>query len=30
VITGEENFELIEHDPTGKSFGRMTAFHGQM
>ena len=30
VIAGEENFELIEHDPTGKSFGRMTAFHGQM
>ncbi len=30
VIAGEEKFELIEHDPTGKSFGRMTAFHGQM
>lgn len=30
VIAGEEDFELVEHDTTGDSFGRMTAFHGQM
>ena len=30
VIAGEETFELVEHDPSGNSFGRMTAFHGQM
>ncbi|MDG1707217.1 MAG: aminomethyl-transferring glycine dehydrogenase subunit GcvPB [Emcibacteraceae bacterium] len=30
VIAGEESFDLVEHDNTDKSFGRMTAFHGQM
>ncbi len=31
VIAGEDSFELVEHDiEGGKSFGRMTAFHGQM
>lgn len=30
VVAGDETFELVEHDPSGKSFGRMTAFHGQM
>jgi len=31
VIAGEETFDLIEHDVEGgQSFGRMTAFHGQM
>ncbi|MBL4602832.1 MAG: aminomethyl-transferring glycine dehydrogenase subunit GcvPB [Emcibacteraceae bacterium] len=31
VLAGEESFELVEHDVVGgKSFGRMTAFHGQM
>ncbi|MBT5187088.1 MAG: aminomethyl-transferring glycine dehydrogenase subunit GcvPB, partial [Kordiimonadaceae bacterium] len=30
VVAGEETFDLVEHDTTGKSFGRMTAFHGQM
>ncbi len=31
VIAGEETFELVEHaTESGNSFGRMTAFHGQM
>ena len=30
VIHGEEGFELIEHAGGTESFGRMTAFHGQM
>jgi glycine dehydrogenase subunit 2 len=30
VVMGEEDFDMVEHDTTGKSFGRMTAFHGQM
>lgn len=31
VIAGEETFDLVEHEVEGgRSFGRMTAFHGQM
>ena len=30
VMAGEEDFDIVEHDPTGKSYGRMTAYHGQM
>ncbi|WP_417317057.1 aminomethyl-transferring glycine dehydrogenase subunit GcvPB [Emcibacter sp.] len=30
VVVGEEDFTMVEHDDTGDSFGRMTAFHGQM
>jgi glycine dehydrogenase subunit 2 len=30
VIAGDEDFDMVEHDLSGKSFGRMTAFHGQM
>jgi glycine dehydrogenase subunit 2 len=31
VVAGEESFELVEHEVKGgQSFGRMTAFHGQM
>ena len=30
VVAGDEEFDLVEHDTSGKSFGRMTAFHGQM
>ena len=31
VVAGDEEFNIIEHDVEGgKSFGRMTAFHGQM
>lgn len=31
VVAGEETFDLVEHDDGAKdSFGRMTAFHGQM
>jgi len=31
VVAGEETFDLVEHEVEGgSSFGRMTAFHGQM
>ncbi len=31
VVAGEEEFNMVEHDVEGgESFGRMTAFHGQM
>ena len=31
VVAGDETFDLVEHEVEGgKSFGRMTAFHGQM
>ncbi len=30
VVHGERGFDLIEHDPTGRAFGRLKAFHGQM
>ena len=30
VVAGEEEYTMVEHDDTGDSFGRMTAFHGQM
>jgi glycine dehydrogenase subunit 2 len=30
VLHGKDGFDLVEHDGTGKSFGRLKAFHGQM
>jgi glycine dehydrogenase subunit 2 len=31
VVSGEAGFDLVEHTPGGsESFGRLTAFHGQM
>jgi glycine dehydrogenase subunit 2 len=30
VVAGDESFDIVEHDTTGKSYGRMTAYHGQM
>jgi glycine dehydrogenase subunit 2 len=30
VVHGKDGFQLVEHDATGKSFGRLKAFHGQM
>lgn len=30
VVHGANGFDLVEQDPSGKSFGRMKAFHGQM
>jgi glycine dehydrogenase subunit 2 len=30
VVHGEEGFDLVEHGTSTDSFGRMTAFHGQM
>jgi glycine dehydrogenase subunit 2 len=31
VVSGEGGFDLVEHTPAGsESFGRLTAFHGQM
>jgi glycine dehydrogenase subunit 2 len=30
VVAGEGGFRMVEHDPSGRSFGRLRAFHGQM
>jgi len=30
VVHGKGGFDLVEHDGTGKSFGRLKGFHGQM
>jgi glycine dehydrogenase subunit 2 len=30
VVHGKGSFDLVEHDTTGKSFGRLKGFHGQM
>ncbi len=30
VVHGKDGFDLIEHDPTAKAFGRLKGFHGQM
>jgi glycine dehydrogenase subunit 2 len=30
VVHGKDGFSLVEHDDTGKSFGRLKGFHGQM
>jgi glycine dehydrogenase subunit 2 len=30
VVHGKGGFDLVEHDTTGKSFGRLKGFHGQM
>ncbi|MEA2783280.1 MAG: glycine dehydrogenase subunit 2 [Rhodospirillaceae bacterium] len=30
VVHGAKGFELIEHDESGNSFGRLKGFHGQM
>ena len=30
VVQGAEGYRLVEHDPDGKSFGRLKGFHGQM
>jgi len=30
VVHGKAGFDLVEHDTTGKSFGRLKGFHGQM
>jgi len=30
VVHGKSGFDLVEHDASGKAFGRMKGFHGQM
>jgi len=30
VVHGKDGFSLVEHDPSGKAFGRLKGFHGQM
>jgi glycine dehydrogenase subunit 2 len=30
VVHGKSGFDLVEHDGTGKAFGRLKGFHGQM
>jgi glycine dehydrogenase subunit 2 len=30
VVHGKGGFDLVEHDASGKSFGRLKGFHGQM
>jgi glycine dehydrogenase subunit 2 len=30
VVHGKDGFDLVEHDTTGKAFGRLKGFHGQM
>jgi glycine dehydrogenase subunit 2 len=30
VVHGPKGFDLVEHDDTGKAFGRLKGFHGQM
>src|ERR1700744_4548358 len=30
VVHGKGGFDLVEHDSTGKAFGRLKGFHGQM
>jgi glycine dehydrogenase subunit 2 len=30
VVHGKDGFALVEHDPSGRAFGRLKGFHGQM